>query len=58
MKHAIMVLGHGEDASILQKTIDLLDCDNIDFLYIGIENISNRFFTLIFQRFIRLKNQF
>nr|WP_278769565.1 beta-1,6-N-acetylglucosaminyltransferase [Limosilactobacillus mucosae] len=31
MKHAIMVLGHGEDASILQKTIDLLDCDNIDF---------------------------
>ncbi|RXU67454.1 hypothetical protein CYQ73_14095 [Enterococcus faecium] len=31
MKHAIMVIGHGDDASILQATITHLDAPNIDF---------------------------
>ena len=31
MKHAIMVIGTGDNNSILQKTIDHLDDENIDF---------------------------
>lgn len=31
MKHAIMVVGFGNDASILQKTINILDDTDIDF---------------------------
>ncbi|MCR5524426.1 MAG: beta-1,6-N-acetylglucosaminyltransferase [Lactobacillus sp.] len=31
MRHAIMVIGTGNDASILQKTINHLDDENIDF---------------------------
>lgn len=31
MKHAIMVIGFGNDSSVLQKTIDILDDNEIDF---------------------------
>lgn len=31
LKHAIMVIGHGENASILQSTINILDSVDIDF---------------------------
>lgn len=31
MRHAILVIGTGTDASILQKTINHLDDENIDF---------------------------
>lgn len=31
MKHAIMVVGFGNDTSILQKTINILDDTDIDF---------------------------
>ena len=31
MKHAIMVIGFGNDASVLQKTISILDDKDIDF---------------------------
>lgn len=32
MKHAIMVMGFGDDASVLQKTINVLDDNDIDFI--------------------------
>lgn len=32
MRHAIMVMGFGNDASVLQETINILDDDNIDFI--------------------------
>lgn len=32
MKHAIMVMGFGNDASVLQETINVLDDENIDFV--------------------------
>lgn len=31
MKHAIMVIGYGDSAEVLQKTIKILDDENIDF---------------------------
>lgn len=31
MKHAIMVIGYGQEASVLQKTIEVLDDSDIDF---------------------------
>lgn len=31
MKHAICVMGYGDQASVLQKTVDILDNKNIDF---------------------------
>ena len=31
MKQAILVMGHGEQSTILQKTIDILDDKDIDF---------------------------
>ena len=31
MKHAIMVTGHGNTYKILQKTINILDSNSIDF---------------------------
>lgn len=31
MKHAIMVIGYGQEASVLQKTIEILDDSDIDF---------------------------
>ena len=31
MKHAILVIGYGNSAEILQKSIDILDSYNIDF---------------------------
>lgn len=32
MRHAVMVMGFGNDASVLQETINILDDDNIDFI--------------------------
>lgn len=32
MKHAIMVMGFGDDASVLQETINVLDDEDIDFI--------------------------
>lgn len=32
MKHAIMVMGFGDDASVLQETINVLDDEDIDFV--------------------------
>lgn len=31
MKHAIMVIGYGENAGVLQETINVLDDSDIDF---------------------------
>lgn len=31
MKHAILVIGHGENADVLQETINILDDPDIDF---------------------------
>ncbi|WP_302179617.1 hypothetical protein [Lactobacillus helveticus] len=40
MKHAICIIGYGDKAEIVQKTINVLDDKDIAFLYIGMQGIN------------------
>lgn len=37
-----MIIGHGSDASIIQETINILDDEDIDFLFIGTREIKTK----------------
>ncbi|MGZ1085968.1 hypothetical protein ACXO1P_09110 [Lactobacillus delbrueckii subsp. bulgaricus] len=46
-KQAIMVLGHGDNANVLQETIQILDNENIDIIF-DVTDYAQDFFEVVY----------